>query len=204
MELCSYSKRFNGHNTFICLKYYKSNLYKMLIEKDKSSLVIIDVQEKLVSVMPKPHTFINNIIKLQKAANIFKIPITISEQYPKGLGKTIDEIKIHKHKTIIEKTNFSIIGEGFFFEGQHIIICGIESHVCVLQTAIDLAENDKKKRIYIVQDAISSRYEKDYLLALSRMDKYSNIEIVSCEMVIFEWLRKSRTKEFKTISQLIK
>ena len=99
--------------------------------------------------------------------------------------------------------NFSIIREGFFFEGQHIIICGIESHVCVLQTATDLAESDKKK-VYIVQDAISSRYEKDYLSALSRMDKYSNIEIVSCEMVIFEWLRKSRTEEFKAISQLIK
>ena len=175
----------------------------MLIEKDKSSLMIIDVQEKLVSAMPKPHTFIDNIVKLQKAANIFKIPVTISEQYPKGLGKTIDEIKAHKHKTIIEKTNFSIIREGFFFEGQHIIICGIESHVCVLQTATDLAESDKKK-VYIVQDAISSRYNNDYLSALSRMDKYSNIEIVSCEMVIFEWLRKSRTEEFKAISQLIK
>ena len=176
----------------------------MLIEKDKSSLVIIDVQEKLVSVMPKPHIFIDNIIKLQKAANIFKIPVTISEQYPKGLGKTIDAIKTHKYKSIIEKTNFSITGEGFCFEGQHIIICGVEAHVCVLQTVIDLAENDKKKKVYVVQDAISSRYEKDYLSALSRMDKFTNIEIVSCEMVIFEWLRKSRTKEFKTISQLIK
>jgi len=175
----------------------------MLIEKDKSSLLIIDVQEKLISIMPKPRTFLNNIIKLQKVANIFKIPVTISEQYPTGLGKTIDEIKTHKYKTIIEKTNFSIIGEGFFFEEQHIIICGIESHVCVLQTATDLAESDKKK-VYIVQDAISSRYEKDYLSALSRLDKYSNIEIVSCEMVIFEWLRKSRTEEFKAISQLIK
>ena len=174
----------------------------MLIEKDKSSLLIIDVQEKMVSVMPKPHTFIDNIIKLQKAANIFKIPVTISEQYPKGLGKTIDEIKAHKYKTIIEKTNFSIIREGFFFEGQHIIICGIESHVCVLQTAFEFA--DHGDRVFVVQDAISSRYEKDYLTALSRLNKYPNIEIVSCEMVIFEWLRKSRTEEFKTISQLIK
>ena len=176
----------------------------MLIDKDKSSLLIIDVQEKLVSVMPKPHIFIDNIVKLQKAANIFKIPVTISEQYPKGLGKTINAITTHKYKTIIEKTNFSIIREGFVFEGEHIIICGIESHVCVLQTAINLAESDKTKKVYIVQDAISSRYEKDYLLALSRMDKFNNIEIVSCEMVIFEWLRKSRTEEFKTISQLIK
>ena len=175
----------------------------MLIEKDKSSLLIIDVQEKLVSIMPKPHTFIDNIIKLQKAANIFKIPVTISEQYPKGLGKTIDEIKAHKYKTIIEKTNFSIIREGFFFEGQHIIICGIESHVCVLQTATNLAESDKKK-VYIVQDAISSRYEKDYLTALSRLDKHPNIQIVTCEMVLFEWLRTSDHPEFKNISQLIK
>ena len=176
----------------------------MLIERDKSSLLIIDVQEKLVEAMPKPHSFIDNIIKLQQAANILKIPITISEQYPKGLGNTIDRIKKHEFKSIIEKTSFSITGEGFFFEGEHIILCGIEAHVCVLQSAIDLVENNKKKTVYIVQDAVSSRYEKDYLSALNRMDKYSNIQIVSCEMVIFEWLRKSRTKEFKAISQLIK
>ena len=65
----------------------------MLIEKDKSSLLIIDVQEKLVSAMPKPHKFIDNIIKLQKAANILKVPIILSEQYPKGLGRTIDKIR---------------------------------------------------------------------------------------------------------------
>ena len=121
----------------------------MLIKKDKSSLIIIDVQKKLVAVMPKPHTFIDNIIKLQKAANIFKIPVTISEQYPKGLGNTIDEIKAHEHKAIIEKTNFSIIKEGFFFEREHIIICGIEAHVCVLQTAINLVESDKKKKFML-------------------------------------------------------
>ena len=81
----------------------------MLIEKDKSSLLIIDVQEKLVSVIPKPHTFIDNIIKLQKAANIFKIPVTISEQYPKGLGITINKIKenMSYKNSIIEKTDFS-------------------------------------------------------------------------------------------------
>ena len=84
---------------------------------------------------------------------------------------------------------------------EHPIICGIEAHVCVLQTAINLA---KDKKVYVVQDAIASRNKKDYLTALSRLDKYPNIEIVSCEMVIFEWLRKSRTEEFKAISQLIK
>ena len=173
----------------------------MLIDKDKSSLIIIDVQEKLISVMPKPHIFIDNIVKLQKAANIFKIPVTISEQYPKGLGKTINAITTHKYKAIIEKTNFSIIREGFVFEAEHIIICGIESHVCVLQTAINLAEY---KKIFVVQDAISSRYEKDYLTALSRMNKHPNIQIVSSEMVLFEWLRTSDHPEFKTISQLIK
>ena len=63
----------------------------MLIEKEKSHLIIIDVQEKLVSVMPKPHTFIDNIIKLLKASEILKVPMLLSEQYPKGLGKTIND-----------------------------------------------------------------------------------------------------------------
>lgn len=176
----------------------------MLIEKDKSSLVIIDVQEKLVSIMPKPHKFIDNIIKLQKAASILKVPLIFSEQYPKGLGKTINKIKEKNDFTNIEKTEFAIplnslsqITEA----SEQIIICGIEAHVCVLQTAINLA---KDKKVYVVQDAIASRNEKDYLTALSRLDKHPNIQIVTCEMVLFEWLRSSDHPDFKTISQLIK
>ena len=173
----------------------------MLIEKDKSSLIIIDVQEKLVSVMPKSHKFIENIIKLQKVANILEIPILISEQYPKGLGKTIDKIKenMGSNNTIIEKTEFSVPLKKS--STSHFIICGIEVHVCVLQTAINLVED---KKVYVVQDAIASRNEKDYLTALSRLDKHPNIQIVTCEMVLFEWLRTSDHPEFKNISQLIK
>ena len=175
----------------------------MLIEKDKSSLIVIDVQEKLVSVMRKPYTFIDNILKLQKASNILNIPIVYSEQYPKGLGQTIDKIKknINPKSSLIEKTEFSVPLKDT--KTSHFIISGIETHVCVLQTAINLSQN-KKNIIYVVQDAVSSRYEKDYLNALSRMDKFNNIQIVSCEMVLFEWLRKSNNKNFKTISQLIK
>ena len=174
----------------------------MLIEKDKSSLYIIDVQEKLVSVMPKPHRFIDNIIKLQKAANILEVPIILSEQYPKGLGITIDKIRDNKKKTVIEKTDFSLVKNCSSKIGNNIIICGIEAHVCVLQTGIEFA--DANMKVYVVQDAISSRYEKDYLMALSRLDKHPNIQIVSCEMVLFEWLRTSDHPDFKTISQLIK
>ena len=185
----------------------------MLIEKDKSSLVIIDVQEKLVAVMPKPHTFIDNIIKLQKAAKILDVPVTISEQYPEGLGSTIDKILQNKDKetNVCDKTFFSLYKDGSVHPTRDHVICGIETHICVLQTAIDFAEDKDddyggkdNKNIYVVSDATSSRYKKDYLTALSRLDKYPNIQIVSCEMVLFEWLRKSGTKEFKTISQLIK
>ena len=174
----------------------------MLIEKDQSSLVIIDVQEKLVPIMPKPHTFIDNIIKLQKAANILGVPIYCSEQYPKGLGKTINKIKenLATDNQMIEKTEFSVPIKDPYRKKQF-ILCGIEAHVCVLQTAINFSID---KEIYVVQDAISSRYKNDYLTALSRLDKHPNIQIVTCEMVLFEWLKKSDTKEFKTISQLIK
>jgi len=199
----------------------------MLIEKDKSSLIIIDVQEKLVSVMPKPHKFIDNIIKLLKASKILKVPMLHSEQYPKGLGKTINKIRnVIDNKIISEnlganlkdKTDWSrIVKTGFGISprsqggwdlvsqtievSKQIIICGIEAHVCVLQTAINFA---KDKKVYVVQDAIASRNEKDYLTALSRLDKHPNIQIVTCEMVLFEWLRTSDHPEFKNISQLIK
>ena len=176
----------------------------MLREKDKSSLLIIDVQEKLVSVMPKPHTFIDNIIKLQKAAKALCIATGCSEQYPKGLGKTIKKIKenLDNNYFHLEKTEFSITKNELELIGlPHLIICGIEAHVCVLQTAINLAVD---KKVYVVQDAIASRNEKDYLLSLNRLDKHPNIQIVSCEMVLFEWLRTSDHPDFKTISQLIK
>ena len=174
----------------------------MLIDKDKSTLIVIDVQEKLVSVMPKPRNFIDNIIKLLKAAKILKINNVVSEQYPKGLGTTLDKIKetFYEKTKKIEKTDFSVPFNGNSLKEQ-CIICGIEAHVCVLQTAINLA---KIKKVYIVQDAISSRYQKDYLTALSRLDKNPNIQIVSSEMVLFEWLKSSDHPEFKTISQLIK
>ena len=183
----------------------------MLIEKQKSTLVIIDVQEKLVSVMPKPHTFIDNIIRLQKAAKALGIKTVATEQYPEGLGKTIEKImeNIRKKKypeeygdnRLFSKTEFSSNKYVFNEIQEHPIICGIEAHVCVLQTAINLA---KDKKVYVVQDAISSRYEKDYLTALRRLDKHPNIQIVTCEMVLFEWLRTSDHPEFKNISQLIK
>jgi nicotinamidase-related amidase len=172
----------------------------MLIEKDKSALLIIDVQEKLVSAMPKPHKFIDNIIKLLKAANILEVTVSHSEQYPKGLGWTIKKIQEHIERSAMQKVNFSLKLSPE--KGTNFIICGIEAHVCVLQTAIELADADMK--VYVVQDAISSRYEKDYLTALSRLDKHPNIQIVSYEMVLFEWLRTSDHPEFKTISQLIK
>ena len=173
----------------------------MLIKKESSALIIVDVQEKLVSVMPKPHTFINNIVKLLKASNMLKIPVICSEQYPKGLGSTISEIKnnINKNVTFIEKTVFSVpLKEGL---SSQYIICGIESHICVLQTAINLAEN-KKNIIYVVQDAMSSRHQSDYLTSLSRMNKYKNIHIVSCEMVLNSFVPDFFNHSNKTISQL--
>ena len=176
----------------------------MLIEKDKSALIVVDVQEKLVSAMPKPHKFIDNIIKLQKAASILKVPVIFSEQYPKGLGKTISKMREKNNFSNIENTDFAIPINSLSKitkVSEQIIICGIETHVCVLQTAINLA---KEKKVYIVQDGVSSRHEKDYLTALSRLDKHSNIQIVSCEMVLFEWLKTSNHPHFKNISQLIK
>ena len=124
--------------------------------------------------------------------------------------------------TKIEKTEFTVslkrmlTSKANIAHQSNFIICGIESHVCVLQTAISLAtdktfDDPKLKhlesflcRVYVVQDAISSRFEKDYLTALSRLDKYPNIEIVTTEMVLFEWLRNSKHKKFKEISSLIK
>ncbi len=194
----------------------------MLIEKNKSIVFVIDVQEKLVSAMPRPRRFIDNIMKLLEAAKILKVPAFFTEQYPDGLGKTIFKLreKFMFSTSVDEKTDFAYNWTASEFVRklrashpdrargmklkEHFIICGIEAHVCVLQTAFNLAKKNNKNKIYVVQDAVASRNEKDYLTALSRLDKHPNIQIVTCEMVLFEWLRTSDHPDFKTISQLIK
>lgn len=178
------------------------------LNRKNTALIIIDIQEKFLPVIKDIDKVIENSIKLIKSFQIMKIPIIVTEQYPKGLGKTVDKIRNElKEYKPIEKICFNCFDNKDFFnilkdkKIKNIIICGIESHVCVTQTLIDAIS--KGFTVHLVKDAVSSRKESDYKLTIERA-KQEGALISSTEMVIFQLLKKAGSKKFKEISKIIK
>ncbi|MBS7615261.1 hydrolase [Candidatus Bathyarchaeota archaeon] len=179
-----------------------------LLSKDEPVLIVIDVQEKLLTHIAQKETVLENLEKLIKFMHIIKIPIIITEQYPKGLGPTVPEVKsLIPDSKPIEKLEFSCFGSQEFKKAlektgkKTLILAGIEAHICVTQTAIEGLENGY--RIYVVEDATSSRTLQDKVTAINRM-RQNGATIVSTEMLIYELLKKARTPEFKESLKLIK
>lgn len=180
----------------------------MLISKDQSALLVIDIQESLAPVMADPQMVVENTTRLLKAAAILGVEVLASEQYPKGLGHTVKDLAPLLGKdAVVEKDTFSCMADDNFaarfdkLNKPQAIICGIEAHVCVLQTTIDLIE--RGRAVFIVADATSSRTPANHLLAIERASS-AGAKIVTTEMVLFEWLRRAGTPEFKEISKLVK
>lgn len=182
----------------------------MLINKTASSLLIIDVQERLAPAMNDARRVIDGCSRLLKGAGILGIPAIITEQYPKGLGPSLFDIRDAAPETAVyfEKTNLSAVQEeGFLqrltsFERKQIIIAGIQEHICVLETAVELKENGFD--VFVVTDACGCRFPENEQLALRRLQQ-EGIFLVGVEMVLFEWLGKAGTPEFKEIqNKLIK
>ncbi|MEM1606988.1 MAG: hydrolase [Candidatus Bathyarchaeia archaeon] len=181
---------------------------KGLISRENVVLVVIDVQEKLFPLISGKEKVLENIQRLIRFARIINVPIILTEQYPKGLGSTIREIKdLIPDVTVIEKIEFSCFGSDRFREvikglnADSLIIVGIETHICVMQTAIEGVEEGF--RVCVVSDATSSRNVEDKEIALERM-KESGVIVASSEMLIYEVLRRAGTKEFKEALKLIK
>ena len=180
----------------------------MRILKDRSAALIIDIQERLYPFIFENEKLTKNVSKLIEGLKIIGIPIFITEQYVKGLGPTIEPVAtlIGNHPRI-EKMSFSCCDEPRVMEGiavtgkENIIIAGIESHVCVLQTIIDLNRNGYHP--VVVEDCVSSRYENDKKFAIKRMRQEGAI-ITTCESLLFELLRYSGTEQFRGISRLVK
>ncbi len=181
---------------------------KILLEKDKTALLLIDIQEKILAVMNNPKQVVENSLKLIKGFKSLNIPIFYTEQYPKGLGSTSEELlKELEGLSAIQKMTFSCYGAGSFFERlrdneiTQVVIAGIETHVCVQQTVLDLLANDFQ--VNVCADAVSSRKILDYQIALERM-RQNGAEITTSEAVLFELLNICGTAEFKNISKIIK
>lgn len=174
-----------------------------------SQLVVIDIQPKLYAAMPESSasSTLHNTTILIQAANALEIPVIVTEQYPQGLGETMPEIRAHLGQApAIAKTVFSACDEPKFSQQLHrdrpqIILSGMEAHICVLQTALDLLAAGKQ--VFVVEDAVVSRKPTNQANALARLRQAGCI-ITNTESVIFEWLGNAKHPHFKALSMLIR
>ncbi len=182
--------------------------HQTILQKESTGLLIIDIQEQINAVMKYGAIVIDNVVKLIKGFRVLKLPIFITEQYRKGLGPTEAKLLVELDQPdIVEKLTFSCCGSAQLMtrlQGKNIrqiILCGIETHVCVLQTALDLLANDYQ--VHLVRDAVSSRKKMDHKTAIERM-RQAGIIITTTESVLFELLVEAKTQVFKDISQIVK
>jgi nicotinamidase-related amidase len=171
-----------------------------LLERNKAVLVVVDVQEGFRSYTSF-EAVAQACSKLVRAGRILDVPRIVSEQYPKGLGHTAPEVSLEDEPRI-EKTVFSAVrAEGFDLGGRtQAIVCGIETHVCVSQTALDLL--DRGIEVHVPADAVGSRHELDYERGLERLERAGAV-VSTVESVLFELLERAGTPEFKQVQKLI-
>ncbi len=182
--------------------------FDKLLITDKTALLIIDIQERIIRVINEYETVVENTIKLIKGFKALGVPIYYTEQYPKGLGPTVESIQNElEGNEAIQKLSFSCSGAGNLFDElkkngiSQVVVCGVESHVCVQQTVLDLIANDFQ--VNIAADAVSSRRVKDYEISLSRMRQYG-ADVTTVESILFELLNVCGTDVFKQISKIVK
>jgi nicotinamidase-related amidase len=180
-----------------------------LLRSADSVLAIIDIQEKFRPTIAGIDDLIKRTEILARAAIRLGVPVLATEQYPKALGATVPEIKrwLPDSQAYLPKMCFSSAACDPFREAlaatgrKQVVLAGIETHVCVLQTALELAASGYS--IYVVEDAVSSRHSADRQAALERMSRHG-VERITAEMAVFEWLRQAGTPEFKELQALIK
>ncbi len=176
----------------------------MILSKNDTVLIVIDFQEKMLPHIENRVEIIRNSIKLLKAAKIFKLPIIVTKQ--RKLGKIVDEIRKEIEQEPIEKIAFSCYKESKFVEKikeinrKKCLLIGIEAHICILQTALDLLN---EYEVHVAIDCIGSRKEKDREIAIQKMVLHGIIP-TTAEIAIYEMLETAGTKEFKEILEIIK
>ena len=201
-----------------------------LMSRDDTVLLVVDMQERLVPVVRNADRLVWNIGRLLQGARVLGVPALATEQYPRGLGATLPDIAAGLRATpdgdaetitgaitgaisatpsraIPDKLTFSAYGcaavrERLAALGRpNVLVCGIETHVCVLQTVLDLGHAGY--RVFLAEDAVESRFESDRLTALRRMEAAGST-LTTVESALFEWCFEAGTPEFKQVSQLVK
>lgn len=178
------------------------------LNADNSLVLIIDIQERLVGALDKD-IVVSKAVKMASAAKVLGIPVMITEQYPKGLGNTVPMLKevLPADTLVVEKTSFNALLEDGMAEKiasygkKQIVIFGIETHICVHQTAAALIEAGYD--VYVIKDACASRNKYEFKQGIDIMQQ--NGAKISCvEIALFEWLKGAKNPKFKEIQALIK
>lgn len=183
-----------------------------LLCRERSHVLVVDVQEKLAPVIDGQETIVGEIGLLLDAAEILNVPVTLSEQYPDGLGPTIPAIREHASiQNQFDKLRFSAASgfcrtvsqsEAIVHERQQqVVLVGIETHICILQTALDLQRSGWD--VYVVANAVSSRRMIDHEVGLARLSA-ADVAVVTTESVLFEWCEVAGTDRFRQISRLVR
>ncbi|MCA9174786.1 MAG: hydrolase [Planctomycetales bacterium] len=176
------------------------------LDRHRSALLVVDLQQRLLDVMRDPARIVWNARRVLEAANLFSVPIAASEQYPERLGETAASLQ-PLLPTPNAKRSFSVLPCDELLETwradsrSQIVVIGIETHVCVLQTVLDLLAEGFQT--HVVVDATSSRSQSDQDIALRRMSD-AGATLTTVEMALFEWCADSRDPQFKQISALVR
>jgi len=177
-----------------------------LMSRGESALLVVDVQDKLIGLIPDHERIVWNIRRLIDGAKVLDVAVSATEQYPRGLGPTTSELA-ERFGEIPSKLTFSCGGCPEIFKAfqergiYKILIAGIEAHVCIQQTVMDLMAEGF--RVYLAVDAIGSRHAVDYETAMKRMES-AGATLTTTESALFEWCEIAGTPEFKQISGLVR
>ncbi len=177
----------------------------MRLVPEQSLLCVIDVQERLLAVIPDSAQVVGRCIRLAEAARLLGVRCVLTEQYPRGLGSTAPGLAAML-PSIPEKLSFSCVGCEAFDAAvasgvTAVVVAGLETHVCVAQTALDLVAAGR--RVYLVVDAVASRHAIDHETALRRLEA-AGVVLVTSEAVLFEWCRTAAHPQFQAIRQLVR
>lgn len=180
----------------------------MLLDRDRSLLMVIDIQERLAPAIAGAEAVIARTRLLLEAAARLGVPVLATEQYPKGLGPSDRRLDpLLEGATVLAKTSFSALGEPKVCDWlersgrDQILLAGMETHICVLQTALALRAAGHMTAV--IADAVGSRRPERKALGLERMAA-NGVELVESEMVLFEWLGEAGTPQFKELSRLVR
>ncbi len=184
------------------------SMEKYFLSKEDSALIIVDIQERLANAMQMKEPVINNCLHLIELSKMYQMPILLTEQYPKGLGRTVGEIRtaVPAYQPF-EKMTFSCCGNnGFSAEvrkhnRETVLLVGMETHVCVLQTCLDLIEEGFN--VHLVKDAVCSRSKENWKAGIEFMMDAGAV-ITCTETALFQLMKVAGTDEFKAISKRIK